>query len=101
MLAGGHMKDRAGVSIFAQGEVICAVCAPNGTPRQLVVGRVEAMNPTAFGDAGWKVFDGILPDGRPNPRVCPHDESRHHWFLVRDIEEARVAVASDPLECFM
>jgi hypothetical protein len=77
------MKDQTNVSIFAQGDVTCAVCAPNGTPRQLVVGRVEAMNPTASGCPGWKVFDGSLPDGGPNPRACPHDSGRHHWFLVR------------------
>lgn len=77
------MKDRAEVSIFAQGHVTCAVCAPNGTPRQSLIGRVEAMNPTDSGSLGWKVFDGLLPDGGPNPRTCPNDSGRHHWFLVR------------------
>ncbi len=79
----GAGQDGAEVSIFAQGEITCAVCVPNGTPRQLVVRGVEAMNPTASGCHEWRVFDGTLPDGGPNPRVCPHDSSRHHWFLVR------------------
>lgn len=77
------MRDSTGISIFAQGDGTCAVCAPGGTMRQLVIDRVEAMNPTASGHPGWKVFAGKLPDGGLNPRPCPHDGARHHWLLVR------------------
>jgi hypothetical protein len=76
------MKDRAQVNIFAQGDVTCAICAPGGTPRHFLVGFVEAMNPTGIG-RGWSVFGGDLPDGGPNPRPCPHDAGRRHWFMVR------------------
>lgn len=76
------MKDRAQISIFAQGHVSCAVCAPRETPSNFLVGFVEAMNPTQIG-RGWSVFHGKLPDGGTNPRGCPHDPDRRHWFLVR------------------
>lgn len=87
------MRDNAGISIFAQGDTTCAVCAPSGVARQLVIECVETMNPTASGRSGWKVFAGKLPDGGLNPRACPHDGERHHWLLVRRVVSRSV---SDP-----
>ena len=34
-------------------------------------------------DSEWKILAGPFADGRPNPRLCPHDDLRQHWLVMR------------------
>jgi hypothetical protein len=77
-----YTRDRSQITLFAQGATYCAVCAPLKISAESIEAEVAVRN-CAIGHAQWKIAAGPLIDGRPNPRSCPHDEGRRHWFVMR------------------
>ena len=78
------MKDEPShpqISIFAQGDAYCAVCAPVAM-RQDMVETVVALRNRGVSEEKW-VAVGETPFCRFNPRPCPHDDLRQHWLLMR------------------
>jgi hypothetical protein len=70
------------ISLFAQGPTYCAVCAPRAASPDIIE-TVVALRNRGEPDAEWKILAGPFADGRPNPRLCPHDDLRQHWLVMR------------------
>jgi len=77
-----YTSDRSRITLFAQGATYCAVCAPLEASADSIEAEVAVRN-CAIDPAQWKIAVGPMIDGRPNPRSCPHDEGRRHWFVMR------------------
>ena len=70
------------ISLIAQGPTYCAVCAPRSASPDIIE-TVVALRNRGDPDSEWKILAGPSPDGRPNPRLCPHDDLRQHWLVMR------------------
>jgi hypothetical protein len=74
------MNATDGITFFAQRPTYCAVCAPCTISADVIEAVVALRN---CGNEDWKIAMAPMVDGRPNPRECPHDEGRRHWFVTR------------------
>ena len=70
------------ISLFAQGPTYCAVCALRSTGPD-VIETVVAPRNRKDADSEWRIVSGPFADGGPNPRLCPHDDMRQHWLVMR------------------
>lgn len=68
------------IAIIARGPTYCAVCASRTADGYAVE---EEVRRRVREQRHWKVVDGPMLDGKPNPRCCPHDAARRHWLVVR------------------
>jgi hypothetical protein len=51
---------------------------------------VVALRNRKDADSEWRILSGPFADGGPNPRLCPHDDMRQHWLVMRVSRDGRL-----------